>query len=554
MIFSVVFLMSIFTADLICSRFLLTPNDRAFPYRYTVPQHTYHRYCKNVYSQNGEDGIVEQLIKELGIKQGTFCEFGASDSIKSSNTYNLIKNYNFSGLAIESDRSKYERCVENYRQFPHVQVYHGAVLYNDVNNDLNAWLKRGGLLHDFDILSIDIDCDDYYVWEGLTDFMPKIVIFETNSYREPVSEELPHVPHTDYDVDLLKEWQSDRVAVGCSFIAGVTLGLKKGYIPVAYTGNITFVRKDLVRKLQEFPYKISDNPYDYVTLYTHLVLWDNRWMTNTGLILNVALRDHYLIYNCTRIDIDWLNRRMHEILTNEVQVASIPYTIVKGEEPIVIDPAAEMIGHTWSRSNGVWEQHLIQKFYALIPHDEPCVVFDLGAQTGAFSLMANYFPLSVWYSFEPIEEAAMVLKQNLTLNHIENVFIQQVAVADYMGTTTLKMPDRANWGLSTIGSTLLRFTSMMTRQVPVIDLDSFVEQRGIARVHFMKLDTEGSEYYILRGAKKMLMRDHPIIIMEYNEINMRQCGVCKEELNALLAELGYTWHMISTEDILCMPN
>ncbi len=296
-------------------------NDHAFAYRYALPQNTYHQYCKNIYSQNGEDGILEQLIKELGITNGTFCEFGASDGITSSNTYNLILNYNFSGMAIELDQVRYQKCVANYALFPQVQVFQGAVMYNDPLNDLNAWLKKGNMPHDFDILSIDIDCDDYYVWERLTDFAPKIVIFETNSYRDPVFDELPRVPATVYNRDLLKEWMPDRVAQGCSFIAAVKLGLQKGYVPVSYTGNITFVRKDLVSQLHEFPYILSDNPYDYLTLYTHLVLWNNNtWMTNTGLILNVAIRDYYLVYNRAYIDVDYINVRMHEILRNEAVI------------------------------------------------------------------------------------------------------------------------------------------------------------------------------------------------------------------------------------------
>lgn len=301
--------------------FSMPINDHAFAYRYALPQNTYHRYCKNIYSQNGEDGILEQLIKELGIAHGTFCEFGASDGITSSNTYNLMLNYNFSGMAIELDQARYQKCVANYALFPQVQVFQGAVMYDDLKYDLNAWLKKGGLPHDFDILSIDIDCDDYYVWERLTDFTPKIVIFETNSYRDPVFDELPRVPSHAYNSDPLTQWMPDRVAQGCSFISAVKLGLQKGYVPVAYTGNITFVRKDLVEQLHEFPYILSDNPYDYLTLYTHLVLWNNNtWMTNTGLILNVAIRDYYLVYNRAYIDSDYLNVRMQEILRNEAVI------------------------------------------------------------------------------------------------------------------------------------------------------------------------------------------------------------------------------------------
>ena len=294
-----------------------TPTDKPFEYQFKLPSNTYHQYCKIIYSQNGEDGILEQLLKELEIKNGTFCEFGASDGIESSNTYHLIKNYNFSGIAIELDRARYQKCVENYKQFSTVRVFQGAVLYNDKNSDLDAWLKKGNLPYDFDVLSIDIDCDDYYVWKNLTEFKPKIVIFETNSYRDPVYEELPHNPSHEYNIDLLRQWFPERVALGCSFIAAVSLGLKKGYIPVSYTGNIIFVRKDLVHQLKEFPYIVSDNPYDYLPLYTPLVLWGNKWYTNTGLILNVAIRDYYLKFKRKYIDIEWLKVRMSEILNND---------------------------------------------------------------------------------------------------------------------------------------------------------------------------------------------------------------------------------------------
>jgi hypothetical protein len=153
----------------------------------------------------------------------------------------------------------------------------------------------------------------YYVWENLTEFGPKVVIIETNSYRDPIYEELPNSPSTEYNIDILKQWEPGRVACGCSFISAIKLGLQKGYIPVSYTGNLTFVRKDLIGKLLEFPYKISNDPYDYTMLYTHLVLWENKWYTNTALILNTAIRDYYLKYKIKQIDLDWLKTRMRQI-------------------------------------------------------------------------------------------------------------------------------------------------------------------------------------------------------------------------------------------------
>ena len=86
-----------------------------------------------------------------------------------------------------------------------------------------------------------------------------------------------------------------------------------------------------------------------------------------------------------------------------------------------------------------------------------------------------------------------------------------------------------------------------------MDLDSFVVANSIDKVHFMKIDTEGWELYILKGAKNLILRDRPIILMEYNETNMRQCNVEKKDIDRLLQEMGYEWKLISSEDVLCTP-
>ncbi len=295
----------------------LNISDNPFSWRYSVPTDTYHKYCRNVYSQNGEDGIVDQLLKELNIANGgTFCEFGASDGVSSCNVLQLVKSRNFTGMLIEADEGQYRKCVENYKMYPDIKVFNGFVLYDDAANNLDSWLARGNMKVDFDVLSIDIDCDDYYVWESMKNYRPKIVIFEVNSYRDPIFDELPKRPSTAHNIDLLRQQIPSRVAQGCSFISAVKLGLQKGYVPVSFTGNIIFVRRDLVENLREFPYKLSDNPYDYITLYTHLCMWGNEWYSNNVLMVNAAIRDYYLSTKQMFIDIEWLRNRVNEIVNN----------------------------------------------------------------------------------------------------------------------------------------------------------------------------------------------------------------------------------------------
>lgn len=241
-------------------------------------------------------------------------------------------------------------------------------------------------------------------------------------------------------------------------------------------------------------------------------------------------------------------------LSQKCSSAQLRYNLVEGQPDIYIAPATQKIGQTWFANGDVWEKHLIQKFYSLLPSDRAFVVLDLGAQTGCFSLLAKYFPHSTWHSFEPIKEVAAILKNNLVLNGIGNVFVHQMAATDFAGKTTIKMPVMNQWGLATLGSNVLRFDLVEQREIQCIDLDSFIEKNRIERVDFMKIDTEGSELAILRGGKKMIMRDHPIILMEYNETNMKQCGVLKADIDAFLTEMSYAWHLISSEDILCIPR
>lgn len=238
----------------------------------------------------------------------------------------------------------------------------------------------------------------------------------------------------------------------------------------------------------------------------------------------------------------------------QTELGSISYNLVFGESNIEITPLSEKIGHTWTNGT-VWDKPLIQKFYSLLKQAESdIVVFDIGAQTGCFSLLAKYFPHSTWYAFEPIQEAVTALQDNLKLNNINNVSVSQTAVSDFSGTIALKMPAMNAWGLATIGANPLRFDTVSEREVPCTHLDSFVRDNNIKKVDFIKIDTEGAELYILRGAKEIILRDHPIILMEYNTTNMQQCNVTKEDIHHFLIEMGYTWEQVSSDDILCVPQ
>jgi hypothetical protein len=199
-----------------------------------------HQYANNKYSQNGEDGIIEKIVSLLPPSEKWCVEFGAWDGKYLSNTYELIANQQWNGVLIEG----------NPKKFPDLQATHGsnkkAVLINafisfDGENTLDAILAKTTIPQDFDLLSIDIDGNDYHVWESLTHYAPRLVVIEFN----------PSIPN---DIEFVQE-RSPRINHGNSLLSLIKLGKQKGYELIATTAcNGFFVRKDFFHL-----FEIEDN-------------------------------------------------------------------------------------------------------------------------------------------------------------------------------------------------------------------------------------------------------------------------------------------------------
>lgn len=210
----------------------------------------YLKYSKNVYTQNGEDGILEKILEELNIDHGNVVEFGAWDGIYLSNVYRLWKYRNFKGILIESDSA---RAKDFYGFEEKAKMFNYLISPEKSNeNSIDNVLDKIGIEGEIAVMSIDIDSCDYYVMESMEKYRPAIIIIETsNSYG-------PDEVYKSYDS-------------GCSMRAVWDLSIKKGYSMVAYTANAILVRNDLVYKLSEFDTKIGPeqmyiNERQYLTI------------------------------------------------------------------------------------------------------------------------------------------------------------------------------------------------------------------------------------------------------------------------------------------------
>jgi hypothetical protein len=194
---------------------------------------TYGKYRKNVYSQNGEDGVIAQICAELEITTGTFVEFGAWDGKYLSNTYHLLEN-GWNGIYIEGDAKKFLELKRNSEIYKDRIILINKFVEIEGNNCLDTILASTNIPFDFDLLSIDIDSYDWQIWHKFVNYRPKIVIIEINSNIPPG----------------ICQIHTNDVFNGSSFSSTVELGAKKGYVPVLHTGNLIFIDKELIKRIK----------------------------------------------------------------------------------------------------------------------------------------------------------------------------------------------------------------------------------------------------------------------------------------------------------------
>ena len=143
------------------------------------------KYKKNIYSENGEDGIIRELLKRTGLnknKNKWCCEFGAWDGKHGSNTYNLLERNNFKAVYIEGDKLRFKKLKKLSLKIKDLYLFNKYVSHkNNSKNKLDKILSKTKIKKNFEVLSIDIDSYDLAVWESLNFFSPEIVVIEINS-------------------------------------------------------------------------------------------------------------------------------------------------------------------------------------------------------------------------------------------------------------------------------------------------------------------------------------------------------------------------------------
>lgn len=197
------------------------------------------RHGWKAYSQNDEDGIIQEIFRRIGVAKRTFVEIGIGDG-RENNTVNLLLN-GWSGAWLDLNAKAIQRLDKiGFSSFM-AEGRLRAKACRVTSENVNALFKELEVPEDVDLASIDIDGNDFWVWKSLTAVRPRVVVIECNPTHRPPSC-LVMAPDPTYG-------SSSTSYHGASVKALELLGREKGYKLVSCNlpgSNAFFVREDLV--------------------------------------------------------------------------------------------------------------------------------------------------------------------------------------------------------------------------------------------------------------------------------------------------------------------
>jgi hypothetical protein len=227
-------------------RFWNHPQPQIWP---TPPEsksrpHCLSGYDHRVYSQNGEDGLIRHIMSQIASPARTFVEFGFG--LRENNCLRLMLHEGYRGLYMDGFAPAvrvFNECVRRSK----LDGVRAACEYLTIDN-IDATMIRHGFGREVDILSIDVDGVDYWLWEATKSIVPRLVIVEYNSSFGPEdSVTVPYEPSFDRNTKGARGHYH-----GASITALTSLARRKGYALIGADrsgSNAFFVRRDLLNNV-----------------------------------------------------------------------------------------------------------------------------------------------------------------------------------------------------------------------------------------------------------------------------------------------------------------
>ena len=207
------------------------------------------------------------------------------------------------------------------------------------------------------------------------------------------------------------------------------------------------------------------------------------------------------------------------------------------------------------------------KLYGLVKNG--FVVLDIGANIG--ETLLNFAKINSKgrnIGFEPVPYIYSRLKKNLSLNNFSNIEIENIALSDKNEQLSFSIPKDQNSGGVRMRKEAHKSDYGADQEVRAIQLDDFLGEKGINKIDFIKMDVEGFEMNVLKGAENSLRKFLPVLFIEVDDVMLKQQETSAAQLVEFVSTLGYTVINADTDstvivgddltnchfDIICHPK
>ena len=501
-------------------------------------------YGFKVYSQNDEDGIIEEIFNRIGTTNKIFVEFGVQNGLECNSHYLLHKGW--TGLWLEGDEKS---CAEiNARFFPVIKTAQLKIKQAFITkNNINHLIANSGFVGEIDLLSVDIDGNDYYVWQAINVVKPRVVVIEYNAKFPP-----NHFWKQAYNEN--HRWDGSDWH-GASLKALETLGKQLGYqlVGTNISGvNAFFVKQELAEDLFIEPATAEElyNParysqFNYISGHPAKFCLVNQ-LPNIG-ELNYNPAEYF----------KWKNSLNQNKIPEKIKtVAKEIFEVIKARTNSFYNPARtnsvfflpysniDLIQQSILTSDNYFGVQTLDKIFydfkggwlSKIIEKNESVVVDVGANIGNSTLFfANELHAGKVISFEAVPGISQILKINVEVNNLQNkVEIFNCGLSDKSDKAIVRHFNQENLG----GTDLIAGAGL----IKLSALDEF----NFPKVDFINIDVEGMESQVLEGAFETVKRTRPFISVK----SYRDKFPLVEEF---LSELNYRHEDISDNVYLFYP-
>lgn len=520
-----------------------------------------------IYSQWGEDGILEWLISRLPELPTTFVEFGVEDYIE-SNTRFLARHRGWRGLVMDGSKEN----VARIRADP-IHVLHDvtAIAAFVTAENVNALLADHGPTGEIGLLSVDIDGNDYWVLEAIESVSPGLLVVEYNAILgdrhdvaipyDPGFTRFGGHPSGQYYGASLRAFQRLATTRGYHFLGTNSAGV-----------NAFFVRDDLaapvlrgLESIRAWPSRHRDaRDADFRMTFA-------RGMARSDLIADMPVIDFTTGATRTVAELgplygpDWL-AQMEGAGAAPLSEMPVAATHAAPPEPFVTTSDFVMArsagGGHWAthqadavigrsiRQTGHFQEdaidtvlHLLETAGCPVARD---VFVDIGANIGTHSVHAAQLGFAHVAAFEPDPTNFLLLRVNTLLHGVEDaVACHRLAVSDAGGTMQMEISP-ANFGDHRLRVAAAQQSaaihdegSWKLQDVPVRTFDDLMLEGRIpvAKPSLVWIDTQGHEGHVLSSASQLRAARCPVVL-EFWPYGLERSGGYSQLREALAAFEG----------------